>query len=188
MVHCELLTIPLPYAIMLKNTWLNFTNMLTSRYIRRMNNVYQIGLQPLKKDKILCRKGSMDKFLSIFSFYSSFTRVLPNLRIPHSGFWLSLIHLCYSLDLRKGSTKRPCRRIPLHAPISITHTSFYASSTFSTWILHPFLWFGCAYWTPMFNLERPMQLWEVLHRQFFLLELLQQGYHPFRGVPMHFVK
>jgi hypothetical protein len=41
-------------------------------------------------------------------------------------------------------------------------------------ILHPFLLFGCIYWIPMSNFEHPMQLWKVLHRQLYLLKLLQE--------------
>jgi hypothetical protein len=56
-----------------------------------------------------------------------------------------------------------------------------------TWILHPFLWFGCVYWIPMSNSKRPMQVSKALHKQFYLLQLSQQGSHPFQSVPMHFM-
>ncbi len=39
----------------------------------------------------------------------------------------------------------------------------------------------------MSNAKRPMQLSEVLHKQLCLPKLLQQGFHPFQGAPMHFV-
>ncbi len=40
----------------------------------------------------------------------------------------------------------------------------------------------------MSNFERPMQVSKALHKQFYLPELSQQGYRPFQGVPMHFVR
>ncbi len=56
-----------------------------------------------------------------------------------------------------------------------------------TWILHPFLWLGYVYLTPMSNSKRPMQVSKVLHKQLYLPKLSQHGYRPFQGVPMHFV-
>jgi hypothetical protein len=56
-----------------------------------------------------------------------------------------------------------------------------------TWILHPFLWLGCVYWTPMSNSEHPMQVSKALHKQIYLPELFQRGFHPFQSMPMHFM-
>jgi hypothetical protein len=61
-----------------KRTFGLILNILTSKYEPRMSNVYQVDLQPLKKDRIMCKKGSMDKFLLILPFllffYSRFAQ------------------------------------------------------------------------------------------------------------------
>jgi hypothetical protein len=53
-------------------SWSNLRNILTSRYEPRMSNVYQVDLQPVRKDIIMCKKGSMDKFLLILPLLPMF--------------------------------------------------------------------------------------------------------------------
>jgi len=128
----ELLTLLLQYVIMQKkNTWPNLRNILISKYEPRMSIVYQVDLQPLRKNIIMYRKRSMDKFLLILPFMFLFHLCLAQ----HKDTPLRLLALIWTSALligsRKSSTKVPCRCIPLHAPISIAQTSFYASSTLS---------------------------------------------------------
>jgi hypothetical protein len=116
---------------MQKNILPNLRNILTFRYEPRMSNLYQIDLQPPRKDKIMCKKRSMDNILLIFPFLFLF---YPRSAQPKDTplRLLALIQTYMPLiGSRQGSTKVPCRRIPLHALISIAHSSFYSSSTFN---------------------------------------------------------
>ncbi len=73
-----------------KEHWPNLRNIMTSRYELRMNNVYQVDLQPFRKNRILCTKGLWINFYFNFSiFVPFFTHVQPNPRTPHRGFWHS---------------------------------------------------------------------------------------------------
>jgi hypothetical protein len=61
-----------------------------------------------------------------------------------------------------------------------THEWFW---NFDTWIVHPFFWFGCVYWTPMSNSKHPMQLSKAFHKQLCLPKLPQQDFRPFKLRP-----
>jgi len=111
---------------MQKNTWSNLKNILTSKYEPRMSNVYQVDLQQLRKDIIMCKRRSMDKLLLIlpflFLFYPCQPKDTPLRFLALTQTYMPLI------GSRKGSTKVPCRCILLHVFISIAQTSFYSSS------------------------------------------------------------
>jgi hypothetical protein len=72
----------------------NFINILTFRYEPRINNVYQVDLQPLKKDRIMCIKGLWINFYWFSHFCSFLPTFCPTQGHPTEAFD-TLKHLPY---------------------------------------------------------------------------------------------
>jgi len=109
---------------MQKDIWLSSTYKLAFDYQLKMSNICQVGFQPLRKSSIMCIIWVYGYFLKSFPFYSSLIHVLPNPRIPVKVFGSNPSQMHYLSNFRNGSPKVPCKCISLHAPNSITHTSF----------------------------------------------------------------
>jgi hypothetical protein len=108
-------------GLIIKTCWLLVMN-------QRMSEIYQVDLQPLRKDIFMCRKW----LWIIFYYFPISIPLYPHFAQPKDTPLRFMAFTQTStpiIGLKKGSNKVPCRHIPLHVPISTTRTSFCSSLT-----------------------------------------------------------
>jgi hypothetical protein len=98
-----------------------------------MNDVYQIDLEPLKKDRFFCADIGYKWIFTNFPLLFSFLSFCPTQGHAIEAFCIHL-NIYPTTWIKERFNKGPhskCILIPLHALFSTTWTSFFSSSILS---------------------------------------------------------